>query len=336
MRSSAPQLSARAVPQLFARALLALLCCAGVAAARRPAAKPQEATPARPDVTVILCAHAGDVVVRGSERSDVRASVSSPSAVRLRPTRAGAGAASPASSVEVLATDDGESFSCYFSGDLTVEVPRGSFVQIKTIEGKVSVTGVAGVRVETVSGDVDLQNVARSAEVASANGSLSLRKAAGRVRLHTISGSIEAADAAPAAAGDEFFAKTTSGGITLARVSHPRVEAATTSGQVEFTGALAPSGVYNLRSHSGGVTMTLPADSSFRLSARVSHGGEIDTEFAVRVAQQGAAGENILGGSNSTLRLNGLAGPGDRPTASVTLTAFSGAITLRKSAGGGR
>lgn len=319
------------VAQLFARALFALLCCAGTASAQGQAApKPTEATSARPDATVILCAHAGDIVVRGSERSEVRATVSAPSTVRLRPTRAGADAAAGASSVEVLASDDGESFSCHFSGNLTVEVPRGSFVQIKTIEGRVSVSGVAGVRVETVSGDVDLQNVARTAEVSSANGQLSLRKAAGRVRLHTISGSIHAADAAPAETGDEFFAKTTSGSITLAQVSHARVEAATTSGQVKFTGALAPSGVYNLRSYSGGVAMTLPADSSFRLNAKVSHGGEIDTDFQVRVTQE-AAGENILGGSESTLRLNGLAGRGDRPTASVTLTVFSGSIVLRKS-----
>ena len=322
--------------QLVARALLALLCTASAAQAQaQTEVKSQEATAARADATVILCAQEGDIVVRGTERAEVRASVSAPSGVRLRATRAGAGDASPAASVEVLATDDRESFSCQFSGRLTVEVPRGSFVRIKTVEGKVSVTNVAGVRVETVSGDVDLQNVARSAEVASANGNLSLRKGAGRVRLHTISGTIEAADVASVEAGDEFSAKTTSGSITLAQVSHPRVDASTTSGQIDFTGALAPSGVYNLRSYSGSVTLVLPADSSFRLSAKVSHGGEIDTDFPVRVTQE-PAGENIIGGSQSTLRLNGLAGRSDSPGASVTLTAFSGTLTLRKGAGSGR
>lgn len=320
--------------QLITRALLALLCSAAAAAAQTDV-KQQEATAARPDATVILCAQEGDIVVRGTERAEVRASVSAPSGVRLRPTRAGADAGSPASSVEVLATDAQGSFSCQFSGRLTVEVPRGSFVQVKTVEGRVSVSDVAGVRVETVSGDVDLRGVARSAEVASANGNLSLRKAAGRVRLHTISGAIEAADVASVEAGDEFSAKTTSGGIALARVAHPRVDASTTSGQIEFTGALAPSGVYNLRSYSGGVALTLPADSSFRLSAKVSHGGEIDTDFPIRVTPE-AAGENILGGSHSTLRLNGLAGRSDSPGASVTLTAFSGTLTLRKGAGDGR
>jgi hypothetical protein len=271
--------------------------------------------------------------VRGTERAEVRATVSAPAGVRLRTTRAGGdGEQSAASSVEVLAFDEGDTAPCIFSGRLTVEVPRGSFVQIKTIQGGVSVAGVAGVRVETVSGDVDLESVGRAAEVSSANGRIGLRKSAGRVRLHTISGMIEAAEVASVEAGDDFSAKTTSGGITLSRVTHPRVEVSTTSGQLRFTGALTPSGVYNFRSHSGGVTLVLPADSSFQLNARVSHGGEIVTDFTVRVAR-GAAGENLLGGSASTLRLNGLAGQGERAAASVTLSSFSGTLALRKSAG---
>jgi hypothetical protein len=83
--------------------------------------------------------------------------------------------------------------------------------------------------------------------------------------------------------------------------------------------------------------MTLPPDSAFQLSARVSHGGEIDTDFTVRVPQNSdTAGDNLLGGSASTLRLNGVAGQGARPAASVTLSSFSGTIALRKSAGGAR
>lgn len=332
-RTKEPRATARARAALLA---LALFGCAATAAAQGPAdARAQGATPARADATVILCSESGEIAVRGSERAEVRASASSPATVRLRPTRAGGDAQAAASSVEVFASDGEDGPACHFSGRLTVEVPRGSFVQIKTVQGRVSVAGVAGVRVETVSGDVDLRDVARSAEVASANGGITLRRAAGRVRLHTISGMIEAAEIAPGEAGDDFSAKTTSGAITLARVAHTRVEVSTTSGQVEFAGALAPSGVYSFRSHSGGVTLTLPADSSFRLNARVSHGGEIMTDFLVRVAQE-ASGDNLLGGSHTTLRLNGVAGTAEQPSASVALTSFSGTLTLRKAGSGAR
>ena len=278
-----------------------------------------------PDATVSLCVERGDVLVRGTEGREVRASAAGAARIELR--RAGA-AAGPARGVEILASDDRGVTGCSFSGSVAVDVPRGSTVVVKTVLARVTVSGVAHARVETVSGEVSLQGITRSADASSANGDLSLRKSAGRVRLQTISASVEAAEVAPVEAADQFVAQTTSGDVTLSNVGHARVEASTTSGHVELTGALARGGVYLLKAYSGGVKVTLPADASFRVDARVAH-GEIVTDFPVRQAQS-AGGGGLLHGQHSTVRVNGVAG--DSPQAMLTLSSFSGTLELRKAA----
>ena len=287
----------------------------------------QQSLAVAPDATVSLCVEGGDVLVRGHEGREVRASATGAARIDLR-RPANMLSAGPARSVEVSAADARGVAGCAFSGSVSLDVPRGSTVHVKTVTARVSVSDVAHARVETVSGEVNLQGVARSAEASSANGDLSLRKSAGRVRLQTISASVEAAEVAPVEAADQFVAQTTSGDVTLSNVGHARVEASTTSGHVELTGALARGGVYLLKAYSGGVKVTLPADASFRVDARVAH-GEIVTDFPVRQAQAAQA-ESLLHGQHSTVRVNGLAG--DNPQATLTLSSFSGTLQLRKAA----
>jgi hypothetical protein len=287
----------------------------------------QQTLEVAPDATVSLCVEGGDVLVRGTEGREVRASATGASRIELR-RPANMPAAGAAQRVEVSAADERGVEGCAFSGSVALDVPRGSTVHVKTVTARVTVSDVAHARVETVSGEVNLQGVARSAEASSANGDLSLRKSAGRVRLQTISASIEAAEVAPAETADQFLAKTTSGDVTLANVGHARVEATTTSGHVEFAGALARGGVYVLKAYSGGVKVTLPAAASFRVDARVAH-GEIVTDFPVRQSQEPQA-ESLLHGQHSTVRVSGVVG--DRPDAMLTLSSFSGTLQLRKAA----
>ena len=288
----------------------------------------QQTLEVAPDATVSLCVERGDVLVRGTEGREVRASATGAARVDLRRPANMLAGGGPAKAVEVSAADERGVSGCSFSGSVSLDVPRGSTVVVKTVLARVTVSDVAHARVETVSGEVNLQGVTRSAEASSANGDLSVRKSAGRVRLQSISASIEAADVAPVEAGDQFLAKTTSGDVTLTNVGHARVEATTTSGHVELSGALARGGTYLLKAHSGGIKVTLPADASFRLDARVAH-GELVTDFPIRQTQEPQAG-GLLHGQHSTVRVNGVAG--DRPQATLTLSSFSGTIELRRAA----
>jgi DUF4097 and DUF4098 domain-containing protein YvlB len=295
----------------------------------------QQTVAAAEDVWVSLCIESGDVSVRGWERKEVRASATGAARVELRRGDAGEGQ-SAAARVEVLTAGVGEAVAqgcIHTGGGVSVDVPRGSFVQVKSYGGKIAVAEVAGARVETLSGDVTLQNVSKLVEATSTNGVITLRNSKGRVRLRTISGRIDVADAASAEPGDDFSAKTTSGDISLARVGHSQVEATTANGDVELAGALARGGTYSLRSQTGNVTATLPEDSSFLVAAKVAEGGEIVTDFPIRqlpkrtAAAGGSSGE---GGVLNAGRLTGVHGKADAPDATLTLVTFNGTVRLRK------
>jgi hypothetical protein len=299
-----------------------LLACAlslaelGVA---RAAGEPvQQTVAAAEDVSVALCVESGDVSVRGWDRKEVRASATGAARVELRRGDAGEGQAG-AARVEVLTAGDGESVAqgcIHTGGGVSVDVPRGSFVQVKSYGGKIAVADVAGARVETLSGDVTLNGVTKLVEATSANGVISLRHSKGRVRLRTISGRIDVADAAASEPGDDFSAKTTSGDISLARVTHSQVEALSANGDVELSGALARGGAYTLRSQTGNVTVTLPEDSSFLLTAKVAEGGEIVTDFPIRQLPKRttAEGGSGAGGIFNAGRLTGVQAGRTRPT----------------------
>jgi hypothetical protein len=321
--------------------VLALVCAFAAQAFARGAVAPvQQSVPAAQDATVSLCVESGDVTVRGWERGEVRASAAGAERVELRRADAGAGQ-SAASRVEVLTVGAGETVAggcSHTGGTIALDVPRGSFVQVKSYGGKIEIEGVAGARVETLGGDLSLRGITKSVEATSANGVISVRASKGRVRLLTISGRIEAEDVGASEAGDGFSAKSTSGDISLARISNAQVEATTANGSVELEGTLARGGLYALRSQTGNITLTLPEDSSFLVSAKVSYGGEIVTDFPLRQLPKKSDGTSAAGegGIFSSGRLTGVYGKSDAPDATLSLVSASGTIRLHKAGAASR
>lgn len=232
---------------------------------------------AAPDATVSLCLGAGSVVVRGWDRAEVQARSAQAARIELRPAPAGKG-------IDVLVSDEeGEHNlgACNSTSDVELDVPRGASVRVKVREGDVDASGVAELRVESLNGDVDARRITRVVEVSCLSGDVSLSDSKGRARLRSVSGSVDVMNVAPAAPGDDLVAHSTSGDVTLERVGHASVMGTTTSGSVRLSGALATGGAYNLTTHSGDVTMSLPPDSAFRVNARVVFGGEIITDFPI-------------------------------------------------------
>jgi hypothetical protein len=68
-------------------------------------------------------------------------------------------------------------------------------------------------------------------------------------------------------------ARVTDGDIQIAGMRSAKVEAHCTRGNVSFSGEVLPSGSYTLKSFSGRVDATLPADADFKLSASSFRGG---------------------------------------------------------------
>lgn len=73
--------------------------------------------------------------------------------------------------------------------------------------------------------------------------------------------------------GGSVRARITDGSIQFTGLSSSRVEAHSTKGNVSFSGEVLPSGSYTLRSFSGRVDATLPADADFKLLAASYRGG---------------------------------------------------------------
>jgi DUF4097 and DUF4098 domain-containing protein YvlB len=71
----------------------------------------------------------------------------------------------------------------------------------------------------------------------------------------------------------EVRARITEGNIQVAGLRSPRVEAHCTQGNVSFNGEVLPSGSYTLKSFSGKVDATLPANADFKLTAASFRGG---------------------------------------------------------------
>jgi hypothetical protein len=328
--------------------LLACLCISGTAAPRQPGAgasggasrviTAEQTLPAEATVTLLACVETGDVVVRGWDRKEVRARSNDASRIELRRADATADP-NPATRIEVLiARDQAEPARpglCSNSGNLELDVPRGSTVQIKGNTGDISAATVANVRMKTLSGDIELQRITKSIEAWSANGTIIVRNSSGRTRLETIGGEIVASDLTADEASDEFFAKSVSGEITLAKLAHTHVEASSSNSSIDFTGALAEGGLYTFKSHAGSVRLSLPADASFQLNAKVHHAGEIITDFPIRQVPVKATDDphnpaTVGGPLLYDGRLTGVTGKSDRRAATLILSSFSGTLHLQR------
>jgi DUF4097 and DUF4098 domain-containing protein YvlB len=281
-------------------------------------------------VNVTLTLGGGKISVRGWDRAELRAQTKGEDAkIQLRTTN-GAGDSNPASRVEVLvsdksdADDDEETDAalCNANSNVMLDVPRGATVYLKTQDGDVDIDGVTEAHIETSGGRIDLRRISKATDATSVGGDMSLEDSSGRARLNSIGGLIGIKDFRPLDASDFLKIKSVSGDILLERVGSARVEATTISGVLKMMGSLVRGGIYSFTTTIGDITLVLPADSSFKLTAKVSEGGEIITEFPLKYKGTASPVSLLQAG-----RLVGTYGAGD---ATVNMVSFSGTLRLRK------
>lgn len=277
-----------------------------------------------PSVAVTVCVASGNIVVRGWDKREVRA-VSSNAANILLQVSNGNSVAPAATRVEVVLIDSDTGKqrragnNCAAYSDVELNVPRGAVVELKTTSGDVRVEDVSEARVQTVSGTTEARRIGKDMEAVSVSGDILLEDSSGAARFRSVSGAIEARNL-NASAGDELDIHSTSGNIRLERIGQARVEAATVSGSISMTGALARGGRYRFRTISGNVDLLLPADASFQFNAHVSRGGDI-------VFVNLPFNFTFDNSPTSARAVNGFFGTGD---ASLTLSSFSGTLRLRR------
>ena len=247
--------------------------------------KVERTIPADPSVTVSICVMSGSISVHGWDKDEVLARSSDAAQIELRQKgqKDGAAQSGKATKVEVFVVDNSDEErikkNCQAYSDLELFVPRAASVHVQTRDGDIDIADIAVVVAGTQNGDISIERVSRAVEVGSVGGSVSIKDSTGRASVTTIGGGVEVINLRPTAAADGFEAVSVSGDLNLEGVSHSQLNARTVSGDVHLTGPLAAGGRYGFKTMSGDITLTLPDDASFHLSAKVSNDGEIISDF---------------------------------------------------------
>ena len=202
----------------------------------------------------------------------------------------------------------------------TVTAPAGTRLSINSISGDVKVTDIKGeLSASTISGDVRISGAGRLGAVKTISGSVEVDDAQvdGPMESSSVSGDV----VIRRVTARRLDAGSVSGNIKLEDLQCERVTGQTTSGNVAFSGALARSGRYELKSFSGEVRIVLSGNTGFEVQAN-SFSGEVRTDVAITTH---GTTEPTRRGRRTVL--NGTYGDG---SAVLDLTTFSGSIVISK------
>jgi len=198
------------------------------------------------------------------------------------------------------------------SVDYRVTVPEKASVDVRNISGDAVIAGIGGaLKAEVVSGSLEVRGATAGADAKVTSGDLKVYDVVGDVYLTNTSGEITAARIK-----GSVEAGVVSGTLDIREVTEARnLSGQTVSGDCNVQAKILPGARVSLKTHSGDVRLTLPADTGFELDASC-FSGSIESDFPVTAV-----------GKISSKRVTGTVGGGG---ASVTLKAFSGNIELRK------
>lgn len=250
----------------------------------------------------------GEIRVRATERRDVRISAT------IERGRFELSAAGSRIGLRTRSINNRQS-----SAQIEVEVPVGTRVTASTVSGLVEVRGTQSEVVsKSVSGRVDVRGARERLDVETVSGTLDLRDVQGRINIEAVSADIDLDQVV----GD-VTAETVSGTIQILRSQLRGLRAETVSGTIAYEGNLDANGSYRMNTHSGGITLTLPADVGATLELE-TFSGRINSDFPLTLQPGESTGrrrrmEFTLGGGG----------------ARVTAGAFSGNITIRRAGAAG-
>ena len=152
--------------------------------------------------------------------------------------------------------------------DYMAKVPASTRLTVKSVSGSATVKGMKGdVHVESVSGDVDVDATSRMAIIKSVSGNIQIVSAGsnGDLTASSVSGSVTATNVKAQA----IDLGTVSGEVVLTGVTCSRANIRSVSGDLSYAGWLAKGGRYELKSHAGDITLAVPGNVGFELTANL-------------------------------------------------------------------
>jgi DUF4097 and DUF4098 domain-containing protein YvlB len=217
----------------------------------------------------------------------------------------------------------------HVSVDYTVTVPTSVSVDLHSISGAVTVTGVHGsLRGETISGNLTITDAPKLEAARTVSGDISLTGITtdGDLTAASISGNLRAKGLKARGLDIGII----SGAISVSDVTCERLGVKSVSGGVEFAGAIVKGGRYEINAHSGTVRLLLANPAGFELNA-TSFSGSIRSELPLTIGGDAARRD----GSSARGRRDAMDSHSMRATfgdgsATLVVRTFSGDIIIAK------
>lgn len=181
-----------------------------------------------------------------------------------------------------------------------VTIPLSAQIHVTINSGSIAVDGAAGATVASQSGSIAIYNVQGPVDARTVSGDIAAYTVTGQTAIETENGSLTISGVK-----GQLQAITQNGDVSVsATILSGQSVLQTNYGSIHFTGSIDPRGTYTMKTLSGDVDLTLPANAAFQLAATTNSG-----------SVQNAFGSNTVG---------------NPPRAQVTITVGSGSITVNK------
>ncbi len=218
-----------------------------------------------PNGTIDLSTISGDIIVTGWSRNEARIKAFSERG-RLR--------FSASSSRIMIETESRRGRMGETRYELSV--PQGVRIILESTSGDIQARDVNGpAEVQTTSGDIVLQGANGHIEISTTSGDIEASKLRGDIEVAAVSGEFDVEDVE-----GTIRVETVSSDIVLRNIRVREATAETVSGEIVFDGGIARDGRYDFRSHSGNVTVRVPANASARFQVE-TYSGELDSDFPI-------------------------------------------------------
>jgi hypothetical protein len=275
-------------------------------------------------VNIWMCVLTGDVKINGWDRNEVRVFVKDGSDINLNVRQKDAKTGQPVVIALTGKYPEGDKHKdkmvseCVWGNEIEIDVPRNAALTVKGQETSISIDSARKAFVKNIAGKINIRNVLEGVEAGTYEGDITINDSGGAVNLENSSGNILVFNVKPGDVGDTFKVKTSSGKLFLQDVEHRQMEASSISGSILFSGKLLGGGQYRFSTSNGLLGVTIPAESSFIVTASYGY-GNFFSEIPLKVATQ-----NNVGGAKV---VTATAGTGE---ATLSITTNSGSIKLKK------
>lgn len=180
-----------------------------------------------------------------------------------------------------------------------IEVPRDTEISSTVMSGSQIISNIRGpVNAQSASGSIKIQHVERDVQMTTANGSVEAADIGDDVHASSASGSVTVSNAKGDIRANSLNGSTQiikpggrvdveSGSGTIdVQGANNDVKAHGVSGSVSVQGDPGEHGYWDLKTVSGTVKVSVPANSSFRFAAEAIS-GEIRTDIPIVIEEQG-------------------------------------------------